>query len=114
MALGVASDDPQSALVALLETGIAAHASGDFSAFEATADQFEAAYGSYDGELGDWLHYVRYFVDCWIDAHNHEWQYHAPVGRGDWVPLAQAIATDIGNEKAFSIPTVNGVSLAQR
>jgi hypothetical protein len=32
------------------------------------------------------------FWDNWVDASNHEWQYHEPIREGDWPQFARDVA----------------------
>lgn len=41
------------------------------------------------------------FWDCWLDAKNHDWQYHEPISESDWPRLARVIARSV---REFSIP----------
>ena len=78
---------------------------------DAAFNSFEFEYGAYHGKKEAWVHYVRYFVDCWIDAADHKWQYHEPVRKNDWIPLAEDLLRSVQEDREFSPPLLRGVSL---
>lgn len=99
------------AICGLLESGERAQCSGDFSAFEEDFGTFDATYGRYVGRLEEWVHYVRYFVDCWIDASNHRWRYHDPVTESDWIKIAAQIKQAVENGSEFHPIVLRGRTL---
>jgi hypothetical protein len=77
------------------------------SALEADADahdagRYDAVGERYDDILGEvlpfWDSHPRalsmgfHFWDCWVDARNHDWQYHPDADEADWPRLARAVA----------------------
>ncbi len=97
----------------LLEIGIAAQATRSFAEFDSEIDEFEEKFGEYRGDREAWVHYVLHFVDCWIHASNHDWQYHEPVCETDWTPLAERIIQSIRENREFSPPSLRGIRLDQ-
>jgi hypothetical protein len=72
----------------------AAH-SQEQGAFRHIGETYDPTYGrilelnsNYDDSIG----FAFTFWDNWVDASNHEWQYHEPITRHDWPRLAREVA----------------------
>ncbi|NJM98977.1 MAG: hypothetical protein HC800_19115 [Phormidesmis sp. RL_2_1] len=90
-----------SALIDLLRTGVESHQQMEFSSFQKAFDSYEKSEPAQDSTFSTWNAYVLYFIDCWIDAANHEWQYHEPILKGDWVLLAEELIRAVSESCPF-------------
>lgn len=107
------SDDQESSVVLqcveeLLCSGIKEHSGSRLIDLNNLFDKFEGKYGVYTGVNEKWIHYIRNFIDCWIDASNHDWHYHDPIKENDWVVLANLILDSLRQKKAFDPIKLNG------
>ena len=89
------------ALADLLRIGIKSHQQMKFDSFRSAFEAYEESNSVQDAELSAWNAYVLYFVDCWMDAAAHQWQYHEPILEEDWIPLAKELIEAISESRSF-------------
>ena len=97
----------------LLKKGIAEHNGLRLENLTKAFDEFEVDFGSYSGEGSNWIHYIRDFLESWIDASNHEWKYHDPIRESDWVKIANLILELLEQNKEFKPVSLNDREINQ-
>lgn len=78
-----------------LELGAESHERGDFEALDAVFQRLEGSLPPEASTAYQPLHIALHFLDGWIDARNHDWEYYPGILRPDWPRLARTIAADL-------------------
>ena len=58
-------------------------------------ESYDSAYGrilEINSDYDESIAFAFTFWDNWVDASNHEWQYHDPIRESDWPRFAREIA----------------------
>ncbi len=63
------------------------------AAYDPTYGQILEINSDYDEAIG----FAFTFWDNWVDASNHDWQYHEPISQHDWPRFAREIAEAVRN-----------------
>ena len=75
------------------------HDQGRFAELGASFNELDARIPRRGGAPFDRLLIALRFLDDWLDASNHNWQYHEPVQRSDWPVLARVLIADISADR---------------
>ena len=76
--------------VSFLEKAIRCFETNSYGDFENNCREFELFHAN---EKSDWSAYLYDFLDSWCDAWHHDWQYHDPLEKNDWVVIAKQLVT---------------------
>ena len=67
----------------------------DRGAIREIGDIYDPTYGrilEVNADYDEAVAFAFTFWDNWVDASNHDWQYHEPIGERDWPRFAREIA----------------------
>ncbi len=103
----MAAQSPET-LIDLLEVGVYSHQRLEFEKLSVKFDAYERFKVASDPAFDAWSSYVRDFIGCWIDASNHEWRYHDPVGINDWIPIAERLIVAVRELRPFEPLVLRG------
>lgn len=92
-------------LIRELEAAATAHENGNYEVMREKFNEFESALAHYEDRSQN-INLVYNFWDCWLDASNHEWQYHEPVEKQDWPDLAREIVSDLKAKRDIKNPII--------
>lgn len=93
-------------LVSALLHDEVAHREGHYDEIGAHFDEVEGGFSSLLEPENHKLFVVLSFWDGWIDARNHDWDYHEPITKADWPNLARQIVNDLNTDSELTNPIV--------
>ncbi len=92
------------ALIRAMAHDVAAHESGDFASIGRDLDEIASSIPRDLGERSSRIGLVMYFWDDWIDARNHDWQYHDPITRSDWPKMGRSVIAALERDVPIDDP----------
>jgi hypothetical protein len=98
--------EARAALVDALARDAVLHEQGRFEELGKSFEELDARVPRGAGAAFDYLLVALRFMDDWLDAKEHEWQYHEPLQRDDWPVLARTLAQDLVADRAPTNPLV--------
>lgn len=98
--------EAKAAVVHALAQDAVLHEQGKLGQLGLSFEELDARLPRGAGPAFDTLLVALRFMDDWLDARNHEWQYHEPLARDDWPVLARALAEDIAADRPPTHPLV--------
>ena len=94
--------EAKAAVIGALARDASLHDQGLFAELGASFDELDARIPRSAGAVFDKLLIALRFLDDWLDASNHDWQYHQPMQRSDWPTLARTLIADISADREIS------------